>query len=243
MSSRKRTGSGSSSATAGGRKIRRTMSLPQSQAAPTAAGSNADVNMVDRAAAKVGKRMFAPTIRTVTLRYCDVYTGASGVSPFIQQMACNDCFDPDKTGIGHQPRYFDEYSALYQQYVVRKASIRIVGNSNGTGLVTFRPSNALAAPSSIVDELELPFSKHVICNSDAPFEINAQLDIRRLLALSKEEFEDGDFTVGINSSPPSRLMGNISCQAHDLSTAVSFNFTVELLMEVEFVKPQNHTVS
>lgn len=37
----------------------------------------------------------------------------------------NSLFDPDKTGVGHQPLYFDEIARLYNRYAVYKSVIRV----------------------------------------------------------------------------------------------------------------------
>lgn len=42
----------------------------------------------------------------------------------------NSVFDPYQTGTGHQPRAFDQYAALYENYVVHKCSVKIIA-SNG----------------------------------------------------------------------------------------------------------------
>lgn len=38
--------------------------------------------------------------------------------------SCNGLYDPDITGVGHQPSGFDQVMALYDQYTVLKSTIR-----------------------------------------------------------------------------------------------------------------------
>jgi len=47
---------------------------------------------------------------------------------------CNSLFDPDETGIGHQPRGFDQWAALYNKYVVTKAKITVDFHANDSDL-------------------------------------------------------------------------------------------------------------
>jgi len=82
---------------------------------------------------KLGKQYygFPPTLLT-RLRYCDSYvitstTGAVGK----QLMMVNSIFDPDVTGVGHQPLYRDTYAGLYDQYAVVSAKIKLTFISNG----------------------------------------------------------------------------------------------------------------
>lgn len=61
---------------------------------------------------------FPPTM-TTNMRYCDnilltSYTGSVAGNIF----RINSLFDPDYTGVGHQPLYFDQFAASYGRYVV-----------------------------------------------------------------------------------------------------------------------------
>lgn len=42
----------------------------------------------------------------------------------VQYLRCNGLFDPDATGVGGQPRGFDQYALLYDQYTVNSAKIK-----------------------------------------------------------------------------------------------------------------------
>lgn len=82
---------------------------------------------------KLGKQIygFPPTLLT-RLRYCDSYiitstTGAVGK----QVMLVNSIFDPDSTGVGHQPLYRDTYASLYDQYAVVSAKVKLTFITNG----------------------------------------------------------------------------------------------------------------
>ena len=51
----------------------------------------------------------------------DIGVGSTGV----QLVRCNSLYDPDFTGVGGQPRGFDQYAALYDQYTVINARIKV----------------------------------------------------------------------------------------------------------------------
>lgn len=70
-----------------------------------------------------------PKTITETHRYCQLQnlsTGASGIFNS-QTFSCNGMYDPDITGTGHQPLYFDQLSALYNHYTVTSSKITITG--------------------------------------------------------------------------------------------------------------------
>lgn len=79
---------------------------------------------------KVVPRFYAPICppkMRVRLVYGEQFTldpGASGV-PAQQVWRANDCYDPDFTGAGHQPRGFDQWMALYGTGQVIKSTITI----------------------------------------------------------------------------------------------------------------------
>lgn len=61
-----------------------------------------------------------PKTKLVKLRYCDVIQLNPTTFDVIEEhrFRANSCYDPDRSGSGHQPRYFDQYAALYEAYEV-----------------------------------------------------------------------------------------------------------------------------
>ena len=75
-----------------------------------------------------GKLVFGFPQQVITkLRYVmqNANTHVSNIIAETQQMKMNSCFDPDSTGVGHQPWYFDEYAALYNNYRVIGSTLRV----------------------------------------------------------------------------------------------------------------------
>lgn len=81
-----------------------------------------------------GKLQFGfPTKIITILRYFDQYALTStsgGVGATVFRM--NGPFDPDLTGVGHQPLYWDKYAAVYQSY--RVLGSRITATISGNTL-------------------------------------------------------------------------------------------------------------
>lgn len=59
---------------------------------------------------------------------------ATGGSVAANVYAANGIFDPDITGVGHQPLYRDNYAAIYDQYVVLGSKIIVTYLSSVTTL-------------------------------------------------------------------------------------------------------------
>jgi hypothetical protein len=68
---------------------------------------------------------FPPKMLT-RLRYVDTYSVTSSSGSLGKQVIyLNSTFDPDNTGTGHQPLYRDTYAAIYDQYAVVSARLRV----------------------------------------------------------------------------------------------------------------------
>lgn len=69
-----------------------------------------------------------PSTRKVSLRYVTFVDLVDAVSGYTTQvMRANSVFDPDQSGIGHQPRGFDQMTSLYDHYRVLKSTITVWG--------------------------------------------------------------------------------------------------------------------
>lgn len=65
------------------------------------------------------------------LQYCDVIQlAASAGSPAVWQFRMTSCFDPDYTGTGHQPQWFDQLAGVYQAYRVLGSKITVTFSPN-----------------------------------------------------------------------------------------------------------------
>lgn len=84
-----------------------------------------------------------PATKTVALRYVDTVAlnpTSTGVATNVFRV--NNIFDPDYTGIGHQPMYYDNYSAVYSQYRVNYATITMVALHTHSVNVSFSNQTA-----------------------------------------------------------------------------------------------------
>lgn len=76
-----------------------------------------------------------PATLSTTLRYTAAQTH-SVVGNSSSNFRANDCFDPDATLTGHQPRGFDQYMFLYTKFTVTKSRIKVVFNGPGDTIGT-----------------------------------------------------------------------------------------------------------
>lgn len=70
-------------------------------------------------------RLVQPKIRT-WLTYVDTKSLTIGASSVGHVFRLNDLYDPDLTGIGHQPAFHDEWAQIYQKYRVLACKWQVV---------------------------------------------------------------------------------------------------------------------
>lgn len=67
-----------------------------------------------------------PNRARATLRYCEQVSLNPGVgSPANYYFRANDCYDPNLTGTGHQPKGFDQLMSWYNHFTVERSRIRV----------------------------------------------------------------------------------------------------------------------
>lgn len=106
--------------------------------------------------ATFNKKLLGNTLAT-TLVYNEQYSLDAGISPSIatQVMSANGMFDPNITGVGHQPRGFDELMALYDHFVVvgSKITLKVPSGAN-THMVGVALRDSTSVENSLVNYQE-----------------------------------------------------------------------------------------
>lgn len=87
-----------------------------------------------------GKSKFAdgqafPTRWHRKLNYCEKIeiNAASGGLAVSNYFSANSLFDPNRTGVGHQPSGFDQIMAGYDHFVVKSAKLTVTCDNDGNG--------------------------------------------------------------------------------------------------------------
>lgn len=103
---------------------------------------------------KVSTGLGFPRRLTQTHRYAQtgVIQGGSSGAMVTYNFRCNGMFDPDASGGGHQPMYFDQMTALYDHYTVIGAKITVIF--------------AIAESTPTVTQTRMPITVGVFINDD-----------------------------------------------------------------------------
>ena len=99
---------------------------------------------------------FLPNSQKVTLRYGQRFALTSGAGLAATQIfSANSLYDPDESGLGHQPRGFDQLMTMYDHYQVIGAKITVMTAQPSTsGLVGISLQDNNVPSSDVEDRLE-----------------------------------------------------------------------------------------
>lgn len=140
-------------------------------------------------------------------------TGAAGIVTSQQSYNLNSLYDPDKTGVGHQPYYYDQLAVLYQRYKVKGClvelewlnptedglnAIMMVQPSSQTvvSLNGFIASTLIERPQVVVRGLESTGPQRMV--------IKQYFDIAALEGMTKLAFEGSasdEYCANYNANP------------------------------------------
>lgn len=138
-----------------------------------------------------------------TLRYTDsveLTLNANGYGQYL--FSCNGLYDPDITGVGHQPLYFDQLTALYNHYKVVRSTMVVqpMVNSDAIGVTT---------PSSYVLNLYTDDDTTLASGGDERWDARGTVVTQLATQASKHRISwKGDQVFGGNVIDNPDLQGN-----------------------------------
>lgn len=141
------------------------------------------------------------------LKYADsLLTNASGQTV----VNLNSLFDPDRTGIGHQPYAYDNLALLYNRYRVISCGWRAnvcLGATSPPIVIASMPSNdASILWGSMGEMLENPRSKYITQNPGAPsVYLTGKSYLPALMGRTKAQYMADDNYQAIVTTSPNEL--------------------------------------
>lgn len=172
-----------------------------------------------------------------TLRYCykgtiNIVAGAAATYSF----GLNCLYDPNLTGTGAQPMYFDQLMTLYNHYKVlgTKMNVRLLHNQGGTtaqaachGALIVNDDTTLS-PTNIVTPIEWGQLNNVaIVNGLSPADPYANLNLKwSARKYFKEKYQSDQLCGDVGSNPTEQSVGMIVVQPIDGGSTLSVSFMV-----------------
>jgi len=158
--------------------------------------------------------------RYMTFKYYASFTFTVTLGTAVQQtMNLNSLFDPDRTGVGHQPYGYDQMAALYNRYRVLRTKFKITfGTGVGSANVLVLPLNGLL-PTAITTQAtydtaaENPRSRVSIQGGQGAPSItfHGNIALNNLNGCTMLEYKADDrFEAQIGASPTEVMVLNIA---------------------------------
>jgi hypothetical protein len=157
----------------------------------------------------------------------------------------NSCFDPDSTGVGSQPAYYDQWMALYGRYRVVKAYVeaRVTAASSSHVACTMAPSN-VSGSSYIYDDVAAWRNSvnAFYAQGGPPATLRIEVKPNSVWGVSKAAMlAEDDFRAGASATPNRAAYVTIACKTHGISDVVSV--VGRIVMSVRFESPSVQTLS
>lgn len=174
------------------------------------------------------------------LRYCTQFTLTSAAAARgINVFAANGIFDPDITGIGHQPMYRDVYAGIYNNYVVIGSKITahylsktvLLGTQVG---ITGDDDSTISTVTETLREQNNSISTYAPAPGGPVTTLTATFE--PLLAFGVEAKDDGTSATAVGSNPAQVWMFGVWAAAADGASATNCDIIVEIEYTVKFTE-------
>lgn len=184
--------------------------------------------LVNRALCPVPQRYFTQ------MKYCETYApgNANGQSPW--RLNLNSIFDPNRTGVGHQPYGHDTFATLYNRYRVMSCSYVVsVYSSNGATLqFVALPANEEFTAAGISEYRENPRCKFLVQTPGAALKVlKGTVNLPSLVGRSKAQYmADDRYQAQFGSSPSELAILNLNTQQFNEGDTTSANVTYQVTL-------------
>ncbi len=179
-----------------------------------------------------GKQSF-PKHLTNTLVYVEqqALAVATGFGKYI--WSCNGLYDPNISGTGHQPLYFDQLMALYNHYTVVRSRIRVhvAGASSLTNpyfISLYVDDDTTTATDALLAAERINSASGVATPATSPFPVlTSSWDARKWFGPNPQDQAELRGTVSANPTEQSYYI----VQAYEPSGG---NTTLQMFVRIEF---------
>lgn len=191
-----------------------------------------------------------PLRKYVTLRYAQQINLTPSVGGANHLFRLNSLYDPDYTGVGHQPLGYDQWTTIYDKYAVRRARIKITEVTDSTGSNTpcytfigirHKPTGT---PTSGEEAMENPdYSDFMLSGMNEGANGNPrkkvlvqEVDIVKFL--NRGNIDDSDLLTTVSTNPVNEVYADINTLPINGNTAGTMHFVVEIEFDVIFQQPK-----
>lgn len=187
---------------------------------------------------------------TKHLRYStnlQLVSTAGAVASYV--FAANGLYDPDITGVGHQPMGFDEMMLYYNHYTVTHANFQVVAKGVSASKMTIcLRQDASSTPITVIDRIvELGGAVYdyleVTSSFGATKRVQMALDIAKIQGISRTALTADSSLRGTSAANPSELTYAHVQLWDSAAQSGTVNFDVVIDFIAIFTEPRDITTS
>jgi len=161
--------------------------------------------------------------------------GAAGVHVF----SCNGLFDPDITGIGHQPRGFDQVMSLYDHYLVKKATceVWVKNTSTAPSMIAIQVKDTNTTSVNVIDVAEDEYSTMMAAdgaNGSASGYVRFSVDVQKYLG--GKDLSEQKGSAGAN--PNEGVFFHVIGFPVDPTNTVNMDALVKITYQADLLEPK-----
>lgn len=167
-------------------------------------------------------------------RYVETLTLASTTgTPGFYSFRCNGMYDPNHTGTGHQPMYFDQLTAIYDHFNVQTSKITLratVPSTNSTPVCAgiYINDDTTVTPSSAQNCCELGSSVYKVIGSRDTPEVVFTKKWSAKEAFGPASLNDPELQGSASADPTEQQIFTIFVQSIDGTTTNRIDWTVTI---------------
>lgn len=183
-----------------------------------------------------------PDCLFVKLRYQETFTPSVITAFDVNQWRGNSLFDPNFTGTGAQPNYFDNYAGIYAAYTVYGSKIRVraISSSVTTGiLLTVVPERVTSISAFSYDsQCGLPYAKSAICGTIEAQRITLKsyMATNKIYGLPKSSItaNNEEFGALVGANPLAQWFWTVTAISDNQTSIIDYTISTMLTYYVRF---------
>lgn len=195
-----------------------------------------------------------PNTKIVRHKYCEdiIFPGgaAAGV-PATYQLRANSMYDPNYTGVGHQPMFRDQMAAEYNYYTVLSSGVKVTFPAeDGTRRhIALWLDNETTVPTSANDmkEQHRYYSNIRLDKRNGPLKLKCSYDAAKFAKTNvKGILADNDQKVAVGSNPSTTAVKYFTLMCwpqYSGDTLGTIGVSIEMYFVTMWREPVDHTGS
>jgi hypothetical protein len=149
----------------------------------------------------------------------------------------NSLFDPDRTGIGHQPLGHDQWSEFYGRYRVDKVKVEITAVNNSNDVVTItdvlanNDSSAIVTGTLFDSACEAPFSNVFMIGGNSGMnyhKFSRTYSLNQIAGATPVKYQTDDTYAALVTSSPSEIITLHVCAAD-----LAFSTNIDMFYDIK----------